>query len=281
MGRSFRSVIAAGGSTRSPPDRFSSYSRGVKLHTHEWGDPSAPAVVCLHGVTAHGERFAQLAEERWAERFHVLAPDLRGHGRSGWEPPWTFAQHVGDLVETFGGLGAVYWVGHSFGGRLILELAARRPELVRRAVLLDPAIHVLPQIAGYIADEERAEPVYDSVEAYVDSRTDAGGMDRTRAGADMRLHVEHLPDGRVRRRSCQAAVVAIYGELASEPPPPPAAPTLLVYAPDYGLVREEHVAQYEHVVPVPGMHMVMWAAFDEVASAVEQFLALEDPRAER
>jgi lipase len=97
----------------------------------------------------------------------------------------------------------------------------------------------------------------------------------------MRLHVEPLPDGRVRRRSCQAAVVAIYGELASEPPPPPAAPTLLVYAPDYGLVREEHVAQYEHAVPVPGMHMVMWAAFDEVAAAVEQFLALEDPRAER
>jgi hypothetical protein len=32
---------------------------------------------------------------------------------------------------------------------------------------------------------------------------------------------------------------------------------------------------------VPGMHMVMWAAFDEVAAAVEQFLALEDPRAER
>jgi hypothetical protein len=49
-------------------------------------------------------------------------------------------------------------------------------------------------------------------------------------------------------------------------------PTLLVYAPDYGLVREEHVAQYEHVVTVPGMHMVMWAALDEVADAVEGFL---------
>lgn len=243
----------------------------MQLHVHRWGDESNPPLVCLHGVTAHGERFKQLAEERWAARFHVLAPDLRGHGRSTWDPPWTFAQHVEDLVDTFGG--RAFWVGHSFGGRLILELAARHPELVRRAVLLDPAIHVWPQLAGWIADQERADPVYDSVAAYVDSRDDAGGMDRERALRDMALHVDVLDDGRVRRRSCQPAVVSIYGELATEPPPPPRAPTLLLYAPDYGLVREEHVAQYEHVVAVPGMHMVMWAAFDEVAGAVERFLS--------
>jgi lipase len=246
----------------------------MQLHVHRWGDETSPTIVCLHGVTAHGERFRQLAEERWASRFHVLAPDLRGHGRSTWEPPWTFEQHVEDLVDTFEQrtFERADWVGHSFGGRLILELAARRPDLIRRAVLLDPAINVLPPIAGYVADQERAEPIYDSVAAYVDSRDDAGGMDRNRALRDMELHVEVLPDGRVRRRTCQAAVVSIYGELASEPPPPPAAPTLLLYAPDYGLVREEHVAEYEHVVTVPGMHMVMWAAFDEVADAVEGFL---------
>jgi len=251
----------------------------VRLHTFEWGDPGAPPLVCLHGVTAHGERFKQLAEERWAERFHVLAPDLRGHGRSTWEPPWTFAQHVADLVDTFGELGAVDWIGHSFGGRLILELAARHPELVRRAVLLDPAIHVLPHVAEWAADHERADPVYDSVEAYVDSRENPHGESRERALADMALHVEELPDGRVRRRTSQAAAVSIYGELATEPPPPPAAPTLLLYAPAYGLVRDEHVAGYEHVVAVPGMHMVMWSAFDETADAVERFL--EDPGAER
>jgi lipase len=243
----------------------------MQLHVHEWGDASSPTVVCLHGVTAHGERFRQLAEERWAARFHVLAPDLRGHGRSGWEPPWTFAQYVADLVETFPEPAA--WVGHSFGGRLVLELAARHPELVRRAVLLDPAIQVLPQLAGYIADQERAEPIYDSVEAYVDSRDDAGGMDRDRAVRDIALHVDELPDGRVRRRTSQAAVVSIYGELATDPPPPPRAPTLLLYAPNYGLVREGDVAQYEHVVALPGMHMLMWSEFDAVAAAVEDFLS--------
>jgi lipase len=258
----------------------------VRLHVHEWGDPSAPDLVCLHGVTAHGRRFEQLAEERWAARFHVLAPDLRGHGRSTWEPPWTIAQHVDDLVATF--TQPCDWLGHSFGGRLVVELAHRHPELVRRAVLLDPALHVLPPIAEHIANQERADAVYDSVEAYVDSRDDAGGLDRARAIADMRLHVDVLPDGRVRRRASQSAVVSIYGELASDPPPPPRVPTLLLHAPAYGLVRDEHVAQYAHVVTVPGMHMVMWSAFDKVADAVERFLQsdwssspLQDPRAER
>lgn len=242
----------------------------MTLHVHEWGDPSAPTVVCLHGVTAHGERFEQLAEERWASRFHVLAPDLRGHGRSTWEPPWTLAQHVADLVETFPE--SAHWVGHSFGGRLVVELAARHPQLVQRAVLLDPALHVLPHVAAFAAEWELAEPVYDSVEAHIDSRADSGGMDRDRAIRDMKLQVDVLPDGRVRRRTSQPAMVSIYGELATQPPAPPSAPTLLLYAPEYGLVRDEHVALFEHVVTVPGMHMVMWSAFDEVADAVEQFL---------
>jgi lipase len=251
----------------------------VRLHLHEWGDPAAATLVCLHGITAHGGRYERLARERLGRRWHVVAPDLRGHGRSGYEPPWSLEQHLEDLLESVPE-DARLWVGHSFGGRLVLELAARHPELVRRAVLLDPAFHVLPQIAEWAADHERADPAYDSVEAYVDSRENAHGESRERALADMALHVEELPDGRVRRRTSQAAMCSIYGELASEPPPPPAARTLLLYAPAYGLVRDEHVALYDEVVRVPGMHVVMWDAFEETASAVEHFLS-EDPGAER
>jgi lipase len=253
----------------------------VQLHVSEWGDREAPPVVCVHGVSGHGGRFAQLADERWAERFHVVAPDLRGHGRSGWDPPWDFATHVADLVETVDAIGLAQpdWVGHSFGGRLILELAARHPERIRRAVLLDPAIHILPQVAEWVAAtelEERAS-VWESVEAWVAAREDTDGIDTARAVADVAHQVETLPDGRVRRLTSQDAVVSIYRELATEPPPPEVLtmPALLLYAPAYGLVRDEHIAAYGGggVVTVPGMHMVMWAAFDETAAAVERFLS--------
>jgi lipase len=255
----------------------------VKLHVQEWGDAGAPPVVCLHGIAGHSGRFRQLAEERWARHFRVIAPDLRGHGRSAWEPPWTFETYVADLVETVDALGLEQpdWVGHSFGGRLIVELAARHPERIRRAVLLDPGIHVLPEIAEWVAQSELEEPVWDSVEAWVAAREDAGSIDVARAVADVAGQVETLPDGRVRRTTDQRAVVSVYRELASDPPPPDvmSMPTLLLYAPAYGLVRDEHLAYGDTVVPVPGMHMVMWAAFDETAGAVEQFL--EDPRSER
>jgi lipase len=253
------------------------------LHVHEWGDPQGEPLVCLHGVTGYAGVYERLAEERWNDR-RILAFDLRGHGRSGWEPPWTFATYVMDLAETMGALGlrTADWVGHSFGGRLILELAAAHPHLVRRVVLLDPAIQLLPEVALGAADFERREPVYASVEDYVQERL-LFYPDSSRASIDHEAaqHLEIQRDGSLRRRTCQAAAVSIYGELASPPPPPPtlAAEALLLYAPAYGLVQAGQIEAYRaalgdrlEVVEVAGMHMVQWDAFDEVAAAVEHLL---------
>ena len=254
------------------------------LHAHEWGDPRGEPLVCLHGVTGYAGVYQRLAEERWSER-RVLAFDLRGHGRSGWEPPWTFATHVADLVETSEALGfsTADWVGHSFGGRLVLELASAHPQLVRRAGLLDPAIQLLPEVALAVADFERREPAYGSAEEYVEERLSLY-PDSPRAAIEHEAaqHLEPQPNGSLRRRTCQGAAVSIYGELASAPPPPSTleAETLLLYAPAYGLVSAEQVEMYRvalgdrlRIIEVPGMHMVQWDAFDEVAAAVEDLFS--------
>lgn len=254
------------------------------LHVHEWGDPRGEPLVCLHGVTGYAEVYQRLAQERWHER-RVLAFDLRGHGRSGWEPPWTFATHVADLVETSAALGlsTADWVGHSFGGRLVLELAAAQPRLVRRAVLLDPVIQLLPEVALAVADFERRDPVFRSAEEYVQERLLLyPDSPRAEMEHEAEQHLEPQAYGSVRRRTCQAAAVSIYGELASAPPAASTltAETLLLYAPAYGLVQAEQVETYRaalgdrlRVVEVAGMHMVQWDAFDEVAGAVESLLA--------
>ena len=254
------------------------------LHVHRWGHAEAPPVVCLHGVNAHGRRFRRLAEDRLVPSFHVLAPDLRGHGRSGWDPPWNLERHVDDLRETLAALdiGRCPWVGHSLGGRLILELAAEAPELIERVVLLDPAIQILPHVALDFAERERAERVYDSIEEAIEERLASGdSIPVEPLEEEMREHLTLGWDGRLHFRYSQAAVVTLYGELARPAPPPQVlrVPTLLVHAERFGLVREDQLEEYRaaldgllEVVPVPGGHIVYWEAWRETADAVARFL---------
>jgi lipase len=115
------------------------------LHVETWGDPANPRVVCLHGITGHGSGARRVAEGWLADRY-VVAPDLLGHGSSPYEPPWSIDEHVRLVLEAVGDEPAA-WVGHSFGARLAFEVAGRRPELVERLVLLDPAILIDPGIA--------------------------------------------------------------------------------------------------------------------------------------
>src|SRR5438105_14975174 len=256
----------------------------MQLHLHEWGDPEAPAVVCLHGVNAHGRRWRRLAEERLADRFRVLAPDLRGHGFSEWEPPWTIPTHVHDLLETLDGAGVsrASFVGHSFGGRLILELAALDADRIRRAALLDPAIQILPHVGLDFAERERRDNAFASAEEAIESRLATGDpTPRTFLEEDAREHLVLHDDGLYRFRYCQSAVVSLYGEMCTPPPPPETLrpPVLLLHASEFGLVRTDQIQAYRaalgdgiEVVPVSGKHMVYWDAYDETADALERFL---------
>jgi lipase len=256
----------------------------VRLHVHEWGDPEAPPLVCLHGVTGHGRRFRRLAEERLAARFHVVAPDLRGHGRSAYDEPWTLAAHVKDILETVAGRAAA-WLGHSFGGRLVMEIAAREPGLVERAILLDPAIHVPTEFALYFAAQEQEDRSWASVEEAIAARVESGGLVSTPQAIleeEMREHLVRSPDGRYRYRYSPSAVVAAYLAMTADPPPFERLrlPTLLVVGELSKFVGAGEAEQYRRalgdlveLVAVPGGHMVYWDAFDESAAAIEAFLA--------
>jgi lipase len=222
----------------------------VLLQLHEWGDASAPPVVCVHGINAHGRRFRRLAEERLASGFRVLAPDLRG-------------------------------------GRLVLELAALAPDRIDRAVLLDPAIQLLPHVGFDFAERERTDRAYDSPEEPIVERLDAGApTPREYLEEENREHLVQHRDGKFRFRYCPSAVISMYGELCTPAPPPETlrVPTLLVHAGDFGLVREEQLDAYGRalgdrlrVIQVLGSHIVYWDAYEETADAIDSFL--EDPRA--
>ena len=258
------------------------------LQIHEWGERGSPVVVCLHGITSHGRHFANLAE-LLAGSFHVVALDLRGHGASGYEPPWHLEQHVEDALDTLQEHGLVEqpirWLGHSFGGRIAFEVAAAAPEAVERLVLLDPALLISGNAALSGAEGARPDRSYASFEEAIDRRFEESRLSRAPrelVAEELRAHLVQHRDGRWRYRYLQSAVVAAYGEMSREPPPFELAhvPTLLVLGEDsyipYDHLLDAHTAvlgEELEVVRVPGGHTVLWDAFDETANAVERFLS--------
>jgi lipase len=253
----------------------------VTLALFEWGEPDAPRVVCLHGVRNHGRHFAPLAAE--LSGFHVLAPDLLGHGSSPWEPPWDIGAHCDAIRRTIGAEPA-FLLGHSFGGRLAFELAARAPELTPKLVLLDPALLLPGPVALAAAENARKELSFVSFDELVERRFDESQLHfapRELVAEDLAPHVETGDDGRLRYRYCQSAVVAAYGEMASAPPffEDVRLPTLLVlgeksYLPYDHLLDAHRAALGDllEVAVVPGGHSVLWDALEVTAEVVLDFL---------
>src|SRR5256712_3038562 len=72
---------------------------GLDLHYLDWGNAGAPPLVCVHGYTSSAQAFNALARH-FHDRFHILAPDVRGHGKSAWSPAgaYHYRDQVGDLA---------------------------------------------------------------------------------------------------------------------------------------------------------------------------------------
>ena len=244
------------------------------LHSHSWGD--GPPVACVHGVTGHGERFELLAERLPGRR--VVAFDLRGHGRSGYEPPWNLETHVADLAESARALGIerAPWVGFSFGGRLIAELALVDPGLVESIALLDPALQLPPDFALQAADDERAEQTFAAADEAIEARLATGTListPRAYLEDEMRQHLERAPDGRLRYRYSRPAAIAAWGEMARRAPDVAPIPTLLVVGTESYVPNDpSRFGAAATVVELHSGHSVLWDAFDETAAAVARHL---------
>jgi pimeloyl-ACP methyl ester carboxylesterase len=118
---------------------------GVRLHALEWGTAGRAALCFLHGGSAHAHWFDQVAPA-FADRYHVISLDQRGHGESGWASPPAYGTEdfAADLLGVILALGwsRAVVVGHSMGGHNALAFSAWHPERVRGLVVVDsrPAI---------------------------------------------------------------------------------------------------------------------------------------------
>src|SRR5579884_95110 len=112
----------------------------LNLHYTEWGEPTAPPMVLLHGFMAHARTWDLFARDL-ASDYRILALDQRGHGDTGAAPgdSYTTDDYVGDLERFAAALGLTRFVlvGMSMGGRNAIVYTARHPEAVAKLVIVD------------------------------------------------------------------------------------------------------------------------------------------------
>jgi pimeloyl-ACP methyl ester carboxylesterase len=115
-------------------------SQRLRLHYVDWGNEGAPTVVLVHGGKDHARNWDHVARELRHD-YHVVAPDLRGHGDSAWAMGgtyaiWDFVLDLAQLIEALGG-GPVILIGHSLGGAVVLHYAGTFPDRVSKLIAIE------------------------------------------------------------------------------------------------------------------------------------------------
>jgi 4,5:9,10-diseco-3-hydroxy-5,9,17-trioxoandrosta-1(10),2-diene-4-oate hydrolase len=125
--------------------RFADLPSGLRLHYHQAGDPAADTVVLLHGGGPGASAWSNFGRTLGvlADRFHVLAVDQVGFGRSS--KPTEFAKQyfaasadaLAELLDVLG-VARAHCVGNSLGGGTSVRLALDHPDKAGRLVLMAP-----------------------------------------------------------------------------------------------------------------------------------------------
>ncbi len=120
------------------------HNDNVTLNLTEDGDPAAPPLLLLHGITSFGGTWEWIVPEL-AERFRVLRLDFRGHGASDRAPDsYSSSGYVSDAIaacEQAIGRPCIV-MGHSLGGVTAAIVMQQRPDLIRAAILEDPPLGI-------------------------------------------------------------------------------------------------------------------------------------------
>jgi esterase len=114
--------------------------RHQRFHLLEWGDPSLPPLLLLHGGNQSAHSW-DLVSLHLADRWHVYALDQRGHGDSEWTRDSDYSSNEMGLdaaafIDAMG-LDHLTVVGHSMGGQNAMRLSLSHPERVNALVLVD------------------------------------------------------------------------------------------------------------------------------------------------
>lgn len=121
----------------------------MKLFYREKGDRANPPFIILHGLWGASDNWLQIASHL-SEKYHVILPDLRNHGQSPFDPQMNYDVMSDDVMELITSLKLPckpIIAGHSMGGKTLMTLLLKSPEIALKAAVIDiapityPAVH--------------------------------------------------------------------------------------------------------------------------------------------
>lgn len=132
------------------------YSQRLKLHYVDWGNAGAPLLLLVHGGRDHARTWDPVALVL-RDDYHIVAPDLRGHGDSQWAigSSYSMVDYVLDVAQLLESLGpsVVTIVGHSLGGSIALQYTGVYSERVRKVVAIEglgPPPHLVREAPAHV-----------------------------------------------------------------------------------------------------------------------------------
>ncbi|MEQ8858555.1 MAG: alpha/beta hydrolase [Pseudomonadales bacterium] len=184
------------------PTSHNYFSQRLRLHYVDWGNESAPPMIMIHGGRDHCRNWDWVAEAL-RDDYHIIAPDLRGHGDSQWMIGGSYNQidYVYDIAQLLRqtDMNPVTIVAHSLGGSIALLYAGLFPDTVSKLISIEG---MGPPPA--IIKERVEQPIADRLHLWInDLRTLSGRMPRrypTLEDAYERMQTEnpHLTEARAR-----------------------------------------------------------------------------------
>ncbi|MCZ6830614.1 MAG: alpha/beta hydrolase [Gammaproteobacteria bacterium] len=145
--------------TFSGPTSHIYFSQRLRLHYVDWGNSEAPPLLLVHGGRDHCRNW-DWAAHALRQDYHVIAPDLRGHGDSQWITGGTYTatDYVYDIAQLIHQLDLepLRIVGHSMGGNISLRYTGLYPDKVSKLVAIEglgPSPKMLAAIKKQEIDE--------------------------------------------------------------------------------------------------------------------------------
>ena len=186
------------------------YSQRLQLHYVDWGNTEAPPLLLIHGGRDHARNWDWVAQAL-RDSYHIIAPDLRGHGDSEWARggPYAMIDYVLDMAQLLEQLQLfpITIIGHSLGGGIACQYSGVYPERVKQLV----AIEGLGPPPGHI----RRGPAHVRMREWISQMRSYAGR-HARRYSSLEEAVQRMQEANKRLTAVQAHHLTLHGTYRNE-----------------------------------------------------------------